>query len=310
MESLHPDKRLLGVALSPSEEAVRFSVKSGLIFPPSDISDLRDQNEEDRSIVEMEIAFMGLTGPSGLLPHWYTDLQTERIREKDFSLKAFFDLFHHRFVSLFYLAWKKHRLAVNYLPGATDRHSSHFLSLIGLGTPGLSNSIGYPNEPLIFCSGHLSQIIPSVASIEATVEYFTSVRTHVEQFIDRMISVAPKDRTQFGMANGQLGVDAMCGSYAWESQTKFRVELGPMGFARFAALLPSGNELYPIFSLIRYMVGIEYEFEVGLVLKKEEVPACVLGMPGINSPQLGWTTWVKSPGVDMQDDPLVIFQES
>ena len=307
LESLSTGKKPLGQALVPGDEAVRFSVKSGLAFPPSDISNMK--YGDDGGPVDMEVAFMGLIGPSGVLPHWYNELAMERVRRKDFSINAFFDIFHHRLISLFYLAWKKHQFPVNYLPGARDRLSRYLLSLIGLGTPGLTGMIGLPEESLTFYTGLLSRMIPSSVAIEATVEYFSGTNVVVRQFIDRMLPLNREDQTQIGFANGQLGINTVCGSHVWESQTKFQVNLGPMGYDDFLRFLPTGDLLRPIFSLVRYMVGIEYEFEIGLFLKREEVPACILGPETPASPRLGWSTWMKSPGVTQRDDPYVTFQE-
>ncbi len=307
LELLFPGKKPLGQTLTPGEEAVRFSVKPGLTFPPSDIASLRQEDEERPA--EMEVAFMGLIGPSGVLPHWYNDLALERLRQKDFSLTAFFDIFHHRLVSLFYLAWKRYRFPENFLAGAEDKLSRHLLSLIGLGTPRLAGRIGVPRESLVFYSGLLSRMVPSAVAIESAVEYFSGTRVWVEQFIDRAVSISPEDQTQLGLANGQLGIDALCGTLAWENQTKFRVHLGPMGYGRFLRLLPTGDLLRPIFSLVRYMVGVEYEFEIRLVLLRKEVPLCTVGMESPESPRLGWSTWLTTPGVQHETDPSVTLED-
>jgi type VI secretion system protein ImpH len=309
LELLAPEKTPLGRTMNPAVEAVRFSVKPGFVFPPSDISGLRQADEG--SPVDMEVAFMGLIGPSGVLPNWYNELAIERMQHKDFTFVSFLDIFHHRLISLFYLAWKKYRYTVTYLPNVKDRFSQYLLSLIGLGTEYLPGGIGLPEESLIFYSGLLSRQVPSTIAIEATVEYYSGVKAEIHQFIDRIILLDPADYSRIGAANGELGVNAVCGSRTWENQTRFRVNLGPMNYTLFVGFLPSGNTLRPIFSLVRYMVGVEFSFDIRLVLKREEVPACRLGGPDTPAaPHLGWSSWLKSTGVTLQEDPFITFQET
>ena len=307
LERFASGRKKFADALVPSEEPVRFCVKKGFAFPPSDISGL-ETAEADRP-PSMEVAFLGLTGPSGVMPQWYTQLILERTREKDHTLADFLDLFHHRLITLFYLAWKKHRFPENYQPGARDRLSRYLLSLAGLGTPGLTEMIGLPEEALTFYSGLLSRPVASSVSIESAVAYFVDARVQVEQFIERIVDLEPYDQTQLGAANATLGDDAICGSQVWESQTKFRLHVGPVDKKKFARLMPIGDLLVPIFSLVRYMVGIEYEFEIRIYLRKEDVPLCQLGSEGPDAPMLGWTTWVSSPGYRYETDIFFTFQE-
>ncbi|MFH0730434.1 MAG: type VI secretion system baseplate subunit TssG [Pseudomonadota bacterium] len=307
IEKISPGRKPLGQTLDPREEAVHFSARQGLAFPPSDIGGISPGAAETPA--RMEVAFMGLIGPSGVLPHWYTELAIARRREKDVTLAAFLDIFHHRLISLFYLAWKKHQFPATYLPGARDKLSGYLLSLTGLGTKGLRGRIGLPEESLSFYSGLLSRQIPSAVAIESAVAYYSGTLVSVEQFVERMIPLAREDQTSIGAANAQLGTDAVCGSFVWECQTKFRVHLGPMGLMAFLRFLPTGDLLSPIFSLVRYMVGIEYEFDVRVFLKREEVPPCVLGERSPAPPLLGWSTWIKSPGYTHPEDPHITFEE-
>ncbi len=307
LESLSPVKSPLGQTLAPGQEAVRFSVKPSLAFPGSDISRL--EQCADDGPAQMEVTFMGLIGPAGVMPHWYTELVYNRIWKKDHSLAGFLNIFHHRLISLFYLAWKKYRFEASYLPDARDRLSHCLLSLAGLGTPGLIERIGLPAESLAFYSGLLSRSIPSAQAIESAVEYFAGTEVNIEQFIERMLPISSEDQTRLGAANSQLGVDAVCGSYIRECTTKFRVNLGPVGYENFQRFLPTGDLLPPIFALVRCMVGIEFEFDITVFLNRDEVPPCILGEETPAAPRLGWSTWVKSPDVAQGEDPAITFEE-
>ncbi len=308
LERFYPNRKPLGGTLIPSEEFVRFTAKPGLQFAPSDISRL--EQTDPRKPVAMEVAFMGLVGPSGVLPYAFSELVCERLQNKDGSLAAFLNMFHHRLISLFYLAWKKYKMALVYRFGGRDAASSCLTSLTGLGTPGLIEKMGLPDNSLVhFCSGFLSRTVPSVSAIESTVTCFTGEAARVDQFIERLVPLGAEEQTRLGGLNGRLGESAMCGSYIYESQTKFRVNIGPMGYRKFARFLTGPDAMKPLYSLIRYASGVEYEFETRLILKKEEVPKCVLGQGASVPPRLGWTTWISGPNVEHDVDRHITFQE-
>lgn len=303
------EKKPLGEALRPVDEPVRFRVSPGFSFPPSDIAGLRFDEEESR--FHMNVAFMGLVGPSGILPRWYNDLAQERNRSKDFSLTEFLDLFHHRLNTLFYLAWKKSHITVNYRPGGTDRYSRYFRSLIGLGADKGGSLSGLGIDSLLYFSGLLSRQVPSTAAIESALSHYSGQKTVVQQFIERAIALPPEDLTKIGMANSELGVSALCGSLVWENMSKFRIDLGPMDKVSFGRFLPGGGALRSMFALVRFMVGVEYEFEIRLILKRDQVAPCSLGGGGSAfAPMLGWSTWIKGQDVVLREDPCVTFQDS
>ena len=307
LEAFLPDKKRLGQTMEPQSEVVRFSVKPGLSFPPSDISRMQPGGQDGPA--KMEVAFMGLVGPSGVLPRWYTELVVRRIWHKDFSLAAFLDLFHHRLVSMFYLAWKKNRFDANYIPDARDRHSRYLLSLAGLGTPGLVDHIGLPAESLVFYSGLLSRGPASVSAIETTVNYFAGNDVHIEQFVEQVLTIDPEDRTRLGSANVRLGIDTLCGTQMVDCRNRFRIRLGPLEFDAYRRFLPTGELLGLISNLVRTMVGMEFEFDFTVALKKEAVPVCRLGAEAPNAPLLGWTTWARSPDFHPERDPQIVFPE-
>jgi type VI secretion system protein ImpH len=304
LETMSPGTGEVGEALDPSQEPVRFSVPPGLSFPASEITALQP-GTEDGEPASMAVTFMGLLGPSGVLPYRYNELALERQRQKDNTLPAFLDLFHHRIISLFYRAWRKHRFPETYQAGGRDKLTTYLLSLCGLGTGGLLERVGFMPEALAFYTGILSMPSPTAAGIESAVAYLSGVEANIEQFVERIIPLSPEDHTKLGEANSSLGMDALCGGYVWECGTKFRINLGPMDFKDYRKFLPGGTMMGPIFAFIRTMVGIEYEFEIKVILKKDEVQPCQLG----GGARLGLTTWVLGPGVPLQEDASITLEE-
>ena len=54
-----------------------------------------------------------------------------------------------------------------------------------------------------------------------------------------------------GTEHAQLGAEAVIGQRVWDVEGKFRVRLGPLGYAEFRRLLPSGDMLRPLCQMVR-----------------------------------------------------------
>lgn len=87
----------------------------------------------------------------------------------------------------------------------------------------------------------------------------------------------------------------------WNQQSRVRIVLGPLSLERYADFLPHGQSFKPLKSWVRFFSNDEWDFEVNLILEREQVPACTLGAHGVSGPQLGWVSWVKS--APFQRDP-------
>src|SRR5262249_44901034 len=96
------------------------------------------------------VTFLGLTGPSGVLPRHYTELLLRLQRDargpERTALRAWLDLFNHRLIALFYRAWEKYRFYVAYERGEyegrePDPFTRCVFSLVGLGLPALRNRL-------------------------------------------------------------------------------------------------------------------------------------------------------------------------
>jgi type VI secretion system protein ImpH len=82
LEKVYEDRRSVGQDTHAGNEIVRFRTPVNLAFPASQISALKreEETEYEPLAARMTVAFMGLTGPSGVLPHPYSELLMERLR--------------------------------------------------------------------------------------------------------------------------------------------------------------------------------------------------------------------------------------
>jgi type VI secretion system protein ImpH len=294
LERLHADRESVGQFSVPASEAVRFRAHASTVFPASEIQSLRDSDGER---ADMEVNFMGLFGPLGVLPLYYTELIAERARVRDTALVDFLNIFNHRMISLFYRAWEKYRFPIAYERGELDQVGRRLLDFIGLGTPGLQNRQKVADDALIFYSGLLSQQPHCAANLENLLADYFDVPVEVEQFVGAWYKL--DESTQFCMEDGtevseQLGVGAVVGDEVWDTQGRVRLRMGPLRMARYLDFLPSGAAYAPLRSIVEFYAGNEIDFEVQLILDRRDVPACDLGAEGEAGPRLGWITWART----------------
>jgi type VI secretion system protein ImpH len=310
LERLDAQRVPVGYDSKAARESVRFRTNQTLSFPSSEVHDLaRNGTEESEGPPEMTVAFMGLTGPIGVLPHHYTELLMDRARYKDTALWSFLDIFNHRMISLFYRAWEKHRFPVAYERNQLDEFTSYLFSIIGMGTGGLRGRLAFEDQALIRYGGLISQRPHSASAIAAILSDYFGVPACAVQFAGQWLDLG-EDATKLGSANSQLGVSTIAGARVWDSQSKFRIKLGPLRLQQFHAFVPAGSGFRPMKDLLRLLAGLEFDFDVQLQLKAAEVPACRIGADPHSGPRLGWTSWLKTREFLYDDEQVVlIFRE-
>ena len=303
LERLAPDRDPVGRFSPPGREIVQFKVNQQLSFPASEIQRL-SFDEDGRA--SMWVNFMGLTGPQGMLPNYYTEYMRERLRQRDTTPASFLDLFNHRAISLFYQAWEKYRFQIAYERGDRDRFSHTLLDLTGMGTPGLRGRMEVPDDALIFYSGLLSDRVRPACGLANLISDYFDVPCEVEQFVGAWYPLNDDSLCVFesaGDISEQIGVGAIIGDEVYDQQSAVRLVIGPLGLQQYRDFLPDGSANRPLKELARFYAGPSMDFEVQLILAAAEVPVCHTGRPQDPPPvagpmldelQLGWTTWVKT----------------
>ncbi len=304
---IHADKKTVGSDALPADEYVRFRSRVALDFPSSEVHEIRltedPQTGDERR--EMLVNFMGMIGPSGVLPNHYTEIVMERIRQKDTAMWAYLDIFTHRAVSMFYQAWGKYRFPVGYERGE-DHFTRYLYDLIGLGTKGLRGRMALPDESLLPYAGLISQRPHSTNSLENILSDYFGVKAKIEQFFGQWLELGKNDLSKLGKVNSELGVSTVIGSRVWDQQSKFRTKIGPVPFKQYMSFLPNGSAYAAFRSIARFIVGSELDFDLQMILQKKQVPSAILTTRALRKPMLGWTTFLKTQPFKKDDDQLVL----
>ncbi len=328
-----PPASPLGGDHAPQSEAVRLRAVPSLSFPAASVAEVRRGRprapDGSPGQPEMLVTFMGLIGPQGVLPEHYTSLVIERARAKDYALREFLDLFHHRALSLFFRAWEKYRFAFGYEAGkgditdlppsgpedvphksvmspfpAEDLFTWCLYCLVGLGTAGLRRRMAVDDETLLYYGGLFAGRARSAVPLEIMLADYLDLPVEVRQFQGQWLYLSPEDRSLLpGGAGGPgqnnaLGKSVVIGERVWDVQSRFRVRVGPLDYAGFRRFLPDGDRTRPLCELVRAYAGPQWDFDLQPVLRAAEVPWCRLGGDGADASRLGWNTWVRSRPLD------------
>jgi type VI secretion system protein ImpH len=310
--------------LQPSDvlgKRLQFRNSLSMAFPASEIAEFnaiaaqldRDQElaeadseslEEDRGIapvrqskgisrVELTPAFMGLLGVGGTLPAFYTELFAQReLYQKDSAGRAFMDIFLHRAVVLFYQAWRKHRLAIQFEADRKNHFLPMLLAVAGVGHASLRDRLqardgGVSDDTLAYFSGMLQQRPVSALVLQRVLAQHFAVPVKLEQFVGRWFSLPADNQTALGGPNTQLGFGAVVGERIWQRDLRMRLTLGPMPRDKFSRFLPGGPGALALRELLTMMTGVTLEYEVRLALRAQDVRGVSLG-GSEGGARLGW----------------------
>jgi len=297
---------------APEREHLRFYSHLSFSYPPAAITDM--SVDEREQFDQMTTSFMSLVGANGVLPRHYTQQLLDQERNNDPATRQFYDLFHHRMVSLFYRAWEKTRFPFAWErsirdPKTTreDLFTQSLYCLIGLGNDALRetsdrssvsrNRLSFSDQTMLFFSGMFSHRPRTAISLQRMVATLFGVDCEVSQYQGQWLKIDASDQTRMSSpmhlngVNNALGVDAMIGDRVWNIESKIRITLGPLRYKNFVRFTPGEPDFVRITQFVRAYIGPELDFDVQPILAAKDVPQSQL-LGGDDAAQLGWTTWV------------------
>lgn len=274
---------------------VRFHGSLKLTFPPSEVERLDDLAAGEEATRKtsaryvMTPTFFGLTGPTGVLPRFYTEMLVEReLLYRDRAAKAFLDVFANRLTTLFYRAWQKYRLPIRheieprrgYLPELLRLAGVHFDS----NAPDRQNLCDeLSDEVFAEYAGVLRHQPVSAVNISRVLGDFFEVCVKAEQFVGRWFELDDSQVTKLGGECATLGVSAFCGGRVWQRDQRVKLMIGPLKLDDFRRFLPNGHNMRAMAKLLKYWCGYTCEWEVELILRKEDVQPVQIVSSGLGA---------------------------
>ena len=314
IEAAHPHLPRLGEAVRPADEPVRVAQPAELNFPPTAVSavTVRAGGSAGRVVMVAQHVF-GLLGPNGPLPLHLTELARERaLHHADPTVQAFLDMITHRFALLFYRAWAQAQPVVALDRPAHAPLQSWAGALFGLGDERLQRRDAVGDAAKLHFAGRLSRQARDADGLLAWCRAQFDVPLQVQQWCGHWMPLDRGERTRLRGREAQgLGRGAVLGGAVWDVQHKFRIVIGPLRLPAYLAFLPGGPQLARLQAMVRQWVGLEFEWDVQLILAREDVPALRLGDKG-SGPRagaIGRGAWLGRYARARDADALVIDVE-
>jgi type VI secretion system protein ImpH len=281
-----------------TQEAVRFRASLSSAFPSSDLAGFVPPAEPGHPPV-LIVNFMGLAGGFGPLPPPITQLLQARRRHGDLAAEDFLDIFQHRLIGLMMRSRRAHRPPLQQGAPHQTAFARYLLALLGLGTEGLTTSLGRRPKPrldglersLLHLTGVLNQRPVSLHAMERLLAQHFGVAVRGIPLQGRWFALEAGDISVIGPSgrNNRLG-QTVLGKRIWEPAAGITLELGPLDLAHFRSFLPGGDAHQPMRRLLGYGLGGSIAVDARLLLKAPDVPAAKLGRQAGTA--LGWTSWL------------------
>lgn len=305
IENAHPQLPRIGTALRPRDEAVRFGQTPSQAFNATVLDTYKGADAEGRA--RLAVNFFGLMGANGPLPSHITEYVRDRLRNGgDSTLLAFLDVFHHRMLSLFYRARASAEPVISLDRADADRFSMFVGSLFGIGAPALSERDEIGDFAKLHFAGLLANRARPASGLVSILREYFGLPLRIEQFVGHWMRLPDEVQSHIGRSDvgNRLGQSLVLGRSVWDCQNKFRIVIGPLGYADYQRFMPGGESLGRMLAWVRSYIGLTLEWDVRLILARQQIPALQLG----STTCLGWNTWLCSAPAGRDADQMLINQ--
>lgn len=302
---------------APAELPLRFRANVSFQFKASDVQAI--DVPENGGPVEMKVNFLGVASPGiiGSLPNWYATQALAEASDREHPNRAmldFFALFDDRLIQLFFRAWLHNNLPVHYELAKDGPIARVLQACVGLGVPSAHGALPFDPRALVHHAALLARRPTTAQGLADSLAVWFGVPFEVVPFEEWSTDLEPEQRMRLGDHTMRLGDSTVLGDCVRMRQAKFRLRAGPLPWSQMVGFLPGddvtpdGKELAELTVWVRQAVGREFEYDLNLVLKEEDVPVLAFRSDEPQRARLGMSTWLgtRSAGEDATDTVVAV----
>lgn len=301
---LETETHRFGRAGGPGREPVRLGQNLRLGFATRDVAYM---TKGDPARVDVNV--LGLLGPEGPMPLHLTRWVLTRLSNRwfaggdvgatsDTAFLEFCNLLQHRMIALYWRAWAEARPEVQIAHGTGGRTGAMMRTLAGVGLPG-GGGITETRDRMTLRHG--TSIARQVRGVERLTNYLSDVvgaPVGLREFIGVWTDIPRALQTRLGRTYAGLGTGAVAGARTFARHARVELVVGPLDRTAFDRLTCAAQAREELRRALLFVLGMEIEANLCLVLSAEDVPSARLG-----ESKLGRNAWL-SPHASRDADDL------
>lgn len=278
----------IGYSVTLKQDPLRLGQTPLLHFHASPFSAVVKLHET--GLYKVKNVYWGMFGSNGPLPLHFTEFAIERsYRYNDKTLTEFCDLFHHRFLSLFYRSWAESQPTVSYDRPERDLFSKRIASFSGhLFLPSVPSASGdgFKAERLKgkslsdekrFLAGLLSMKNKSAGALAQVLSEYVQQDIQIQSFEGEWFTLPEDSQCRLGKKNAQLGVDCVLGNETFQRGFNYSIFVGPLTYPDYLYLVNNTHHFKTMQKLAVHHVGLGFSFTIKLLLQKQDIQGATLG---------------------------------
>lgn len=299
LEAHYAGSPLLGDRGPAREERIRLRPSTSLGFAATEVVAMAEQFQSHmprRALITTNLP--GVYGAGTPLPLSYA--HQVLLEEEDYpQLRQFLDLFHHRVLSLWYRARKRHRHEQSFRPEGSDPLSIALLDLIGVPKGATAELLGTDPVRLLRYMGLFLVRTRPVRGLEVLLNEELGLDVSIEQCPTRWVTLGRDQWCRLStdpQHRGALGRDIVIGSRRQDRMGELRLNLGPVSYATLLDLWPGAMLYRRLVALARFYLRQPLDLRLHVRVPASEMGRTQIG--GTRPSRLGRPACAGQPKQD------------